>query len=301
MDDRTNNAVSAVAAFGAGWASYKYLPKIVGRPFGRWIYSELQELPQAENLRCWNAAQKAYQNSGLQKKGVELLDINPTNLEGVTKDTFTKMETKVKDAYGIKIDIKTKPKKPRPKWKYILFGPSGEDKLKSKLKNISEGGNATYNDRSKNVFVNKEKMGFSAFHEMGHAINANSSTARKALSVGRHVSMLFMPLMLAATMLQKRTPESKFEPKSEQRKKNFFKDNIGLITFGFMLPTIVEEGLASINGAAMAKKVLNPKDLKKLNATNAKAWSTYAIGAILASAFAQFAVKIKDKLVEKRE
>ena len=299
MDDRTNNAVSAVAAFGAGWASYKYLPKVVGRPFGRWVYSEIKELPQADNLRCWNAAQKAYQNSGLQKKGVELLDINPTNLEGVTKDTFTKMDKNTKNIFGV--STKPKPKKPRPKWKYILFGPSGEDKLKSALKNISEGGNAAYHDGSKNVFVNKEKMGFSAFHEMGHAINANSSSLRKALSVGRHVSMLFVPMMLAAAMLQKRTPESQFEPKSEQRKKNFFKDNIGLITFGLMLPTVVEEGLASINGAAMAKKVLNPKDLKKLNITNAKAWSTYAVGAVLASAFAQFAVKTKDRLVEKRE
>ena len=299
MDEKANNAVGAVAAFGAGWASYKYLPTVVGKPFGRWVYSEFKELPQSENLRYWNAAQRAYQTSGLKKNGVELLDINPTNLEGVTKDTFTKMDKKVNDIFGLKLNKKNKPKKPRAKWKYILFGPGSEDKLKSALKTVSEGGNAFYHGGSKSVFVNKEKMGFATFHEMGHAINANSSSARKALSIGRHLSMLCVPLMLVAAMLQKREPESQFEPKPEQRKKNFLKDNIGLITFGLMLPTVAEEGLASINATAMAKKVLKPQELKKLNKTNAKAWSTYAVGAILASAFAQFAVNIKDKLVEK--
>lgn len=230
------------------------------------------------------------------------MDINPTNLEGVTKDTFTKMDKNETNIFAINTknkNQKPKPKKPRPKWKYILFGPSNEDKLKSTLKYISEGENSCYHINSKNIFVNKEKMGFSAFHEMGHAINANSSMLRKGLQSGRIAAMLSIPVMLIAAMLQKREPESQFEPKAEQRKKNFFKDNIGLITFGLMLPTLAEEGLASINGAAMAKKVLNPKDIKKLNITNAKIWSTYAVAAVLMSLFAQFAVKIKDKLVER--
>ena len=68
-----------------------------------------------------------------------------------------------------------------------------------------------------------------------------------------------------------------------------------------MLPTVVEEGLASINGAKLAKKVLNPQELKKLNITNAKAWSTYLLGATLVSICAQLAVKVKDRLVAPKQ
>ena len=314
MSGKTDNTISAAGGVAAGWASYRYLPSIVQRPYGRWILSECRKIPQAEHIKYYDAAKQAYETSGLKEKGVELIDLNSSNLQGVIKDTFEKSEknaeimkknlrTKIYKFFNMPVpkEIKTKPQKPRPKWKYILFGPSREDKLKASLKNISEGNNASFHSGSNNVFVNKDAMGFSAFHEMGHAVNANSKDALKTLSIGRHFAAFAVPFLLAAALIKKRKPESSDEPRSTQRRKNFLKDNIGLITFGCMLPTVVEEGLASINGAKLAKKVLNPQEIKKLNITNTKAWSTYLLGATLVSICAQLAVKVKDRLVPPKQ
>ena len=47
------------------------------------------------------------------------------------------------------------------------------------------------------------------------------------------------------------------------------------------MPTVLEEGLASIKGAQIAKKVLSPDKLKMVNKMNGKAFLTYLIGATL--------------------
>lgn len=305
MSDRSDNAISAVGGIAAGWASYKYLPPIIAKPYGRWFMTECKNITRAEHNSYWNAAQEALVSSGLKDKGVTLVDVNSSNLEKVIKDTFEKSD-KFAEEVTEKLKLKNKSVKPsapkaRPKWKYILFGPDSNTKLKNKLKIISEGGNAGYHGASKNVLVNKDYMGFSTFHEMGHAVNATSKGALKALSVGRHATALAMPFLLATALIKRRKPESPNESKQSQRRKNFLKDNIGLISFGCMLPTVIEEGMASINGAKLAKNVLKPQELKKLNITNAKAWGTYLLSATLLSVFAQFAVKVKDKLVPPKE
>ena len=93
----------------------------------------------------------------------------------------------------------------------------------------------------------------------------------------------------------------KSDEKLQKNKKNkdFLKDNIGIIIGICQLPHLIEEAKASINASKLAKNVLNEKDLKHLNKLNAKAWSTYLLGAIAISGLAQFAVYIKDKVVEK--
>ena len=315
MGEQTNSTIGTVGGVAAGWASYKYLPKIFGRPYSRWFITECRDISKSEHNKYWSVTQKALESSGLKKQGIELVDINNTNLEGVTKDTFEKMDrvfeektNKIIDKMfeklkapridGKKIKFPSYKQEARPKWKYILFGPSGDEKLKGTLKGIAKGDNACYVPFIKNVYVNKDKMGFSTCHEVGHAINANSTKWLKALSLGRHVTTKLAPVLLAVALIKKRKPESPDGPEAEQTKKNFLKDNIGLLTFGCLLPTVAEEGLASINGAKLVKKYLTPQELKKLNVTNAKAWSTYLIGAALLSAFAQFAVIVKDKLVE---
>ena len=301
MDNHTNGAAETAAGLAAGWASYKYLPTIVKKQYGRWIFSEFKNVSQAENNNYWSAAQKAFQASGLKEKGVDVIDINTTNLEGVLKDTFEKSNKNIDKFFKIKNSKPLQMNKPRPRWKYILFGPGGEEKFKRAIKGMAEGENACFHLASKNVLVNKDKMGFSTFHEMGHALNANTTKGMKAFVYGSHVIGFAAPILLALALIKRRKPESENEPKGTQIKKNFLKDNIGLITFGCLTPTLIEEGLASINGTKMAKKVLNPQDLKKLNILQGKAWSTYLAGAVLASLTAKFAVNIKDKLVKPKD
>ena len=297
IQNNNSRTLDAAIGIGAGYASYKALPGLVKRPYGRWLITEVREIPETQQLEFWKAGQKALQTSGLAGKGVELKDINSGNLKEVTKDTFEKIaefEKKLNSKLGV--NAKAKNKAPRSKWKYILFGPGKGDKLKTALEQMSKGNNACFHNASNNVYVNKEKMGFSVFHEMGHAINANTTTARKVLSSGRHITAFGVPLLLFTALVKRRKPESETEPKNIQRKKNFLKDNIGLLTFACLLPTVVEEGLASINGAKLAKDVLSPEMLKKLNVTNAKAFGSYALGAVAISLCAQLAVYVKDKV-----
>ena len=65
-----------------------------------------------------------------------------------------------------------------------------------------------------------------------------------------------------------------------------------------MVPTLAEEGLASINGAKLAKETLKPDMLKKMNNLNLKAWGSYAIGALAMSLCGALAVWVKDRVAQ---
>jgi len=64
-----------------------------------------------------------------------------------------------------------------------------------------------------------------------------------------------------------------------------------------MLPTLAEEGVASINGAKLAKDVLNNKMYKNLNKLNTKAWCSYLFATVLIGGAVQIAVNLRDKIV----
>ena len=297
-----NNTTGTIAGVAAGWAAYKYLPKFK-KPYGRWVFTEFEKIPEAQNNRYFSAAQKAFKRTQLNAKNVDVIDINPNNSESVIKNTLDKsnknIENYVKKTFGLK-EQNIKKKKPRPKWKYILFGPSGEEKMKEMLKKVADGKNACFHIMSGNVLVNKNKMGFSTFHEIGHAINANSSKLAKSLVIGSHLTAkIAAPILLATALIKKQNPVQYNRRRRTHKDNNMLKDNIGLITFGCLTPVLIEEGMASINGIKMAKKVLKPSETKNLKCLYGKAWSTYLIGAIFAGACAQLAVYIKDKLTQK--
>lgn len=296
---KSNRFVNGAIGVGAGWATYKYLPKVISKPYGRYFMGEVKSIPGNMQQQYWEAGQKAFINSGLSQKGINIVDINSKNVKTVISDTITKAENFTQNIYkklGIDISVIKNKEKTRAKWKYILFGESSKDKLTNALCQIYKGNSAGFHPASKSVYVNKEKMGFSVFHEMGHAVNATEKGIRKVLSYGRQGTALLVPILLVAALLKKRQPESDAEPKKVQRKKNFLKDNIGILSFACMLPTVAEEGLASINGAKLAKNVMNVDMYKKLNKINAKAFGSYAILAALIGIFTQLAVNIKDKV-----
>ena len=318
MGDNANNIPSVVGGVAAGWASYKYLPRYVKGPYGRWFLSECHDISAAEHNKYYSVAEKALADSGLKAKGVGLIKVEKSNIESVTNNSFEKVDKKIEkfinnmlDKFYDKLkvpktDIKKfektpRTEKPKSNLLYILFGLGDSSKFKRSVYDVADGSNSFYHPILKDVYVNKDTMGFSTAHEMGHAFNSNSTKWLKTLSIGRHITAILASVLLAIALIKKRKPESVEEPKEVQRKKNFLKDNIGLITFGCLLPTVAEEGLASINGAKIFKPYLNPQELRKLNITNAKAWGSYLIGAAVAGILAQFAVKIKDRLAEPKE
>ena len=88
------------------------------------------------------------------------------------------------------------------------------------------------------------------------------------------------------------------EPKNKLDKTTtFIKDNAGKLTFFAMLPTLVEEGLASIKGAKLAKDGgLSANLLKRVNTGNFKAWTTYLLGTLITVGAVKLGIEVSDKM-----
>lgn len=174
---------------------------------------------------------------------------------------------------------------------------------------IFHGKNACFNPATQKVIYNPEKMGLSAFHEIGHAMNFNLSKVGKALQSMRTPGMAlagtFMLLGVAAKSKsrvehdkqQNNGAEKKGFAKFKEKTMSFFRDNAGKLSFAAMIPVIAEEAMATVKGNKLAKSLLSPEMLKKVKTANALGLATYTIGAIATGVGAYAAVKIKDKLV----
>ena len=88
-----------------------------------------------------------------------------------------------------------------------------------------------------------------------------------------------------------------------EKSAGFVKKNAGKLTFATFLPTLIEEGMATIKGNKLAKEALKdmPELLKKVKKTNLLGYSTYLAMATLTALGATAAVKVKDSIQEKYE
>ena len=278
-EDLFNYAAGGVA----GWGTYRATKAYAARPYGRYFLDSVKKIPEADHKAMWDAAQDVFAKTDLAKKGVTLKYLDASNAEAFADDVLSRMH------------ISTKPRK---KIWYYLFGETKAEKLKRNLKQMGEGGNACYIPGVKTVAVNAEKMGFSGFHEMGHALNHTGKGIGNALHKTRHLAALAAPAILAYCLLTNKKENARF---ADEKAHNFVKDNCGLLMFGCMVPTLMEEGLASIKGAKFAKDVLSKDMHKTLCKTYTKAWGTYALSAALIGACGALAVYVRDKVVNSKK
>ena len=180
-----------------------------------------------------------------------------------------------------------------------IIKSSSRVKLAKKLKDVAEGKNAFCSPLTRDIMINVDKLGGASFHEMGHALNASGSKVIKALAIGRHISALFVPVILAIGLLKPKKKDNEEPNGIIDKATTFIKSNAGKLTFAALIPTLAEEGLASIRGGQIAKKVLDPKLLKKVNRNNFLAWTTYLTGALLTTGAVTIGVKIRDAIAEK--
>ena len=145
--------------------------------------------------------------------------------------------------------------------------------LKPHIKLVSEGKNAFYVDSLKTALAPKSKPSL-ILHELGHAINASKGKLLKIMQKSRMFATS-LPLFLIFA--------NKALPKDEDRKTFIEKHAFALGCIGF-LPTIIEEGLASLRGLKAAKNFKDtthkPINLKPLMKNYAFAWLTYVIAGI---------------------
>lgn len=140
------------------------------------------------------------------------------------------------------------------------------------LKPVAEGRNAFYADAIKLAVAPASKPSL-MLHELGHACNAKN-VLLKGLQKSRSI-VAFLPMI--AGILSQTTPRNK------DGKPGFIERNAGKIGFAAFVPTLIEEGAASIRGinaAKHAQAAMGKLDLKPLIRNYAFAWSTYLLAGI---------------------
>ncbi len=225
-----------------------------------------------------SAIVKTLDKTGLSKKGVSVLKVTADNMDELSN---------------------------------VMSNEINANKITKKLpefikrmqaKNISEtvleGDNAFYTFVTKKVVVPEGKsLALSVFHELGHAANSNLSKIGKFLQKRRKLSLLAIPISFIALWKTKKAPGE--QPKNKiDKATTFVKENVGKLTLAAFLPTLVEEGMATVKGNKFAKNLLDPSLAKKVSKTNTMAYASYLCLAVLSSFGIYLGTKIKDYIAK---
>ena len=170
--------------------------------------------------------------------------------------------------------------------------------LKRVLAPYVNGNNAGFFSGKNRIFVNVDKFGTAVFHEIGHAINYNSSPFWKVIQKMR-VPLVYAPSAFLLVSLFKRKKLEGEEPKNGfDRATDFIKNNAGKLSMLAMVPVIAEELKATLRGNKMARKLCSPDLYKKVVKTNTLGAITYISAALLTGLSVYAAGKIKDSIAK---
>lgn len=270
---------STLGGIGAGLVGMTVASPVANltkKPFAKMALAEINNLSTQGDLYK-SAAAKAFENSGLANKGVELIDASKLSAEEISKITQEAM----------------------PKWINKLpekvKGPV-TSMLEAQIKGLKNGNNAAFIPNTNKILVSGEKMSGATFHEMGHALNKNTPGIGRVLAKLRQPGMILASAAVLIGAFKRKKAEGE-EPKGIiDRTTTFVKNNAGKLAFAGFIPLLAEEGLASIKGAKMAKPLLSPEAYKNLNKMHGKAFLTYLGAAVCMGLAARTASWVHDKL-----
>lgn len=170
--------------------------------------------------------------------------------------------------------------------------------LKRVLAPYVNGNNAGFFSGKNRIFVNVDKFGTAVFHEIGHAINYNSSPFWKVIQKMR-APLVYAPSAFLLVSLFKRKKLEGEEPKNGfDRATDFIKNNAGKLSMLAMVPVIAEELKATLRGNKMARQLCSPDLYKKVVKTNTLGAITYISAALLTGLSVYAAGKIKDSIAK---
>ena len=165
------------------------------------------------------------------------------------------------------------------------------------MEQLKQGINAFYSTASNKVVVPEKGVELAFFHEVGHALNANKTKFVKILQKCRPLTILALPIMAIGLLKTKKAPGE--QPKNALDKTTtFIKDHAGALTFATFMPTVIEEGLASIKGNGLAKQYLDSDLAKKVAKTNRYGFLSYLGMASIMALSTTIGVKVKDAITK---
>lgn len=233
-------------------------------------------------------ADLALEKSGLKQKGVTVFNVtnaNESNRYIFLKYVYKSLPEKLKNIINQKECLKNS---------FDRFF----DKI---LRKIAEGKNATYLKRIDVIVINKDKYSVAAFHEMGHALNKHFSKIAKCLNKLKTPMAILTPIIMATALFKRKKVEGEKPDGWFDKTTTFIKNNCAKLTFAAFLPKILEEGLASLQGAKLAKGLVPSQQFKKLNKMQTAAWLTYFGSAVAATAATATASKVRDFIASSKE
>lgn len=261
-----------------GVASYAWLPRVVVGTYSKSYLYKGKAISKQEQEQYWKTAEIVLQESGLKSKNVRLININDSNAKTIADEIIYARNKKG-------FFRKTRRNKNR------------DQVLRDKIEMMyAKGRNACYVGLTSQILVNKEKMAFTAFHEMGHAYNAKFKGIQNGLSRTRGKFARLIPFIFGAGLMIPKDNQNKPTENPLYKILLEFRKSAGLLVSLCLLPTVAEEGLASINGAKLAKKYLSTELYKKMNSLNTKAFISYVLAMFMAGLGTNLAIYIKDKV-----
>lgn len=308
MDNNIKNRLQQSAGAAAGVGTYYATNKLIQKGGKKLFRIVDPKLNADEKLRFKNAGYQIY-NDLFKNKGIELFDITKEDFNSYTKDRYEKCTS----YYDKKLAQTTNPIK-----RFILN--SQKNSVLTNAKNLDnatkKGYNAYFtitsntitknnkkiNEYTPKVIINMDKAALFLPHELGHAQNylkniLNTAMYRVFKNKAFQNQAIFA--ILGTALLTK--PKS--QTNDNKKSKNplypiglFIKNNCGKLATLIMIPTILEEGLASFNGQQMSKKYLSKKDLKTLKITHFNSFGSYIILGCGIGVAVHFANKVRDKI-----
>lgn len=293
---------TSAAGVATGAVIYKKLPKLIKKamkPYKNRCMEALTSSSSPQEIETVkNAVQKAFVQTGLKEKGFNIHNINSKDrVFTVSKEMSDKLDKIVERKFGgIK---KVLPEKLTNKLGLNKPSGAGQKALRNSLEIALDGKNAFCAAGTKDIAVNLEKIPLTTFHEMGHGLNSLQKSGRMLVKSRLPLQYIGVPIILTAALLKGKKPEGEKPQGSFDKSTTFIKDHVGRLTLAAWVPTLLEEGLASIKGVKMAKEAGLSQDLlKKLKIGSVKAWSTYMLGALATAATVRLAVEVKDRIAE---
>jgi len=231
------------------------------------------------------AGEKVLEKTGLKNKGLVIYDADKMNIQDYYKDIWGVKKLKIfpsKSLFKSIIDY----------WKIKKFD--------GRFYSVKNGNNAFCTINNK-ILVNKNSiMAFSIPHEIGHALNFNDKGITRFLQKSKVIPKKYklFPIIFLTSLFKNKKEEGEKTTGVFDKITTFIKDNCGKLTFITFLPTLAEEGLASVKGLKFAKEFLSPKNFKYMKNFYSIAWSTYFASALSMSLGVAAASKVTDSMKE---
>ena len=229
----------------------------------------------------------------------KLQQITEEETEILNKATNDAIKLSHMDKYGVRVQFLKMPEQRK-----------SSSQCKNMYEQIQNGYNCAFTRfaykgiPAKTILMPEKGHSLSGFHELGHAISETKPFGKFIIFTGRMINKIrpyktASMIAIYGALTEKSTNSDGSDLNTLQKTNNFIRNNAGKISASFMIPRIIDEAMASINGQKLANKLLNKKLSGRVAKNNLIGFSTYLVHAGLLAGISASAVKIKDAFCEK--